>query len=158
MKTALLTLILLLITIAPTAAQDGNLTADCITDFDATVDYFPQKTEAIDAENLNISYHSHYKLVRVGDAFDGAPAFEYVLVQCGAPAPPAGNFAENAQFIEVPAGKLIALSTTQLPALSLLGLSRPFGGGGQRLLHQHPRSGREESNLARSQRLASARK
>lgn len=122
MKTALLTLILLLIATAPAAAQDGNLTEGCITDFDAAVDYFPQKTEVVDAENLSISYHSHYKLVRVGDAFDGAPAFEYVLVQCGAPAPPVENFAENAQFIEVPAGKLIALSTTQLPALSLLGI------------------------------------
>lgn len=122
MKTALLTLILLLIATAPAAAQDGNLTEGCITDFDAAVDYFPQKTEVVDAENLSIAYHSHYKLVRVGDAFDGAPAFEYVLVQCGAPAPPVENFAENAQFIEVPAGKLIALSTTQLPALSLLGI------------------------------------
>ncbi len=122
MKTALLTLILLLITTAPTAAQGDNLTAGCITDFDSAVDYFPQKAEVIDADNLSVSYHGHYKLLRVGDAYDGAPPFEYVLVQCGAPAPPPENFAENAQFIDVPAGKLIALSTTQLPALSLLGI------------------------------------
>ena len=122
MKTALLALILLLITTAPTIAQDGNLTAGCITDFDAAVDYFPQKAEVVDAKNMSISYHGHYKLVRVGDAYAGAPPFEYVLVQCGAPAPPLEDFAENAQFIEVPAGKLIALSTTQLPALSLLGI------------------------------------
>ncbi|MCY3575359.1 MAG: ABC transporter substrate-binding protein [Chloroflexi bacterium] len=122
MKSVLLALILLLIPIAPIAAQDGNLTDGCITDFDATVDYFPQKAEVIDAGNLTVSYHGHYKLVRVGNAFDGAPAFDYVLVQCGAPAPPAEDFADNAQFIEVPAGRLIALSTTQLPALSLLGV------------------------------------
>lgn len=122
MKTALLTLILLLITTAPTVAQDDNLTAGCITDFDAAVDYFPQKVEIVDAANLTVTYHSHYKLARVGDAYAGAPSFEYVLVQCGAPAPPREDFAENAQFIEVPAGKLIALSTTQLPALSLLGI------------------------------------
>lgn len=122
MKTALLTLILLLITTTPTFAQDANLTTGCITDFDAAVDYFPQKTEVVDAENMTISYHGHYKLVSVGDAYAGAPAFDYVLVQCGAPAPPVEDFAENAQFIEVPAGKLIALSTTQLSALSLLGI------------------------------------
>ena len=122
MKTALLVLILLLIITAPTVAQDDNLTAGCIIDFDAAVDYFPQKAEVVDAENMTISYHGHYKLVRVGDAYDGAPPFEYVLVQCGAPAPPPEDFAENAQFIEVPAGKLIALSTTQLSALSLLGI------------------------------------
>ncbi|MCY4464988.1 MAG: ABC transporter substrate-binding protein [Chloroflexi bacterium] len=122
MKTALLAFILLLITTAATAAQDGNLTAGCITDFDAAVDYFPHKAEVVDATNLTVSYHGHYKIVRVGNAFAGAPPFEYVLVQCGAPAPPVENFAENAQFLEVPAGKLIVLSTTQLPALSLLGL------------------------------------
>ncbi|MCY4147478.1 MAG: ABC transporter substrate-binding protein [Chloroflexi bacterium] len=120
MKTALLTVILLLIIIAPSTAQDSNLTDGCITDFDAAIDYFPQKTEVVDADNLTISYHGHYKLVQVGDAYDGAPAFDYVLVQCGAPAPSGEDFAANAQFIEVPAGKMIALSTTQLPALSLL--------------------------------------
>ena len=121
MKTALLTLILLFTALA-SAAQADNLTAGCISDFDAAVDYFPQKTEVIDASNFAVSYHGHYKLLRVEDAYDGALPFEYVLVQCGAPAPPVTAFAQNAQFIEVPTGRLIALSTTQLPALSLLGI------------------------------------
>ena len=106
----------------PMAAQDANLTDDCVTDYVADVDYFPQKVEIRDAENFSVEYFGHYKVVRVQDAFAGAPTFEYVLVQCGAPAPSAADFPAGTQFIEVPTGDVITLSTTQLPALSQLGL------------------------------------
>ena len=122
MKFALLSLLLLLSGIAPAAAQDANLAESCIAEYDASVDYFPHKVEIIDAANFTVSYHDHYKVIRVANAFDGAPAFEYVLAQCGAPMPPAGDFADSAQFIQVPAGDLITLSTTQLPALTQLDL------------------------------------
>ena len=104
------------------AAQDANLTDGCVTNYVADVDYFPQKVDIRDAENFSAAYFNHYKVVRVADAFAGAPPFEYVLVQCGTPAPPAESFAAGTQFIEVPAGDVIALSTTQLPVLSQLGL------------------------------------
>ena len=54
--------------------------------------------------------------------------------------PDPADFPAGAQFIEVPGGDLITLSTTQLPALSLLGLLDQARGGRQRLLHQHSRS------------------
>ena len=122
MKSVSLVLIALLACFAPVAAQAENLTAGCVEDYSAEVDYFPEKVEILDATKFSIEYHKHYKVVRVADAFDDAPSFEYVLLQCGTPAPPAADFAEGAQFIDVPTGALITLSTTQLPPLSQLDL------------------------------------
>ena len=122
MQSILTALMILLWCLLPATAQDANLTDGCVTDYAADVDYFPQKAEIQDAENFSVEYFGHYKVVRVTDAFVGAPTFEYVLVQCGAPMPAAEDFAPGTQFIEVPAGDVIALSTTQLPVLAELGL------------------------------------
>ncbi len=122
MKRKLVLFFSILMFLIPAAAQDLNLTEGCISDFSADVDYFPEKVEIVDADKFTVAYHNHYKVISVQDAYDGAPGFDYVLVQCGAPAPPAADFAEGAQFIEVPAGEIITLSTTQLPALAQLGL------------------------------------
>ena len=119
---SLVSIFIALLFLSPIAAQDSNLTDGCVSDYAADVDYFPDKVEIIDALNFSIEYHNHYKVLRVTDAFEGAPSFVYVLVQCGTPTPPASDFADGAQFIEVPSGELITLSTTQLPALSQLGL------------------------------------
>ncbi len=122
MKAALLALFILVTSLLPASALDENLTAGCVADYSAEVDYFPDKIEIVDAAKFTIDYHNNYKVVSVADAFDGAPSFNYVLVQCGTPAPFLDEFPEGTQFIEVPAGDLITLSTTQLPALSQLGL------------------------------------
>lgn len=119
--------VLLFLLIVPTIAQEQiavpeNLTDDCVTDFDESVDYFPEKVEFLDATNISIEYHNYYKVVTVLDAFDGAEPFDYVLVQCGTPMPAVDDFADDTQFIEVPAGDIIALSTTQLPSLTQLDL------------------------------------
>ena len=120
MKATLFVLVVLLSSLLPAAALDRNLTDGCVENYAADVDYFPQKVEAVDAARFTIEYFNNYKVIRVADAFDGAPDFRYVLVQCGTPAP--AQAPEGAQFIEVPTGSLITLSTTQLPALSRLGL------------------------------------
>ncbi len=122
MKTKLLILALLLVSLLQVRAQAVNLTDDCVSDYSDEIDYFPQKVDIVDAVRFSVKYFNHYKVVSVSDAFDGAPDYNYVLVQCGAPMPPAEDFAAGAQFIEVPAGKVITLSTTQLPALSQLDL------------------------------------
>lgn len=111
-----------LLVIMPVAAQDDMNPAECVAEYDATVDYFPEKVEISDAENLTVEYFNNYKLVTVADAFDGADPFTYVLVQCGTPAPEAEEFPDGTQFIEVPAGDIITLQTTQLPHLTTLGL------------------------------------
>ena len=104
------------------AAPEANLIDACVTDFDPSVDYFPDKVEVADAENFSVEYFNNYKVVTVQDAFIDAPTFNYVLVQCGTPAPDADDFPEGTQFIEVPAGNIISLSTTQLPHLDALNL------------------------------------
>lgn len=126
MSKFIIVLISLLVSITPALAQDlvpdTNLTDSCVTDYDPNVDYFPEKVEITDAAGFDVSYFNHYKVVTVTDAFDNAPVYDYVLVQCGTPAPDAADFAEGTQFIEVPAGNLIALSTTQIPHLIELDL------------------------------------
>lgn len=122
MKSTLLAIIVLLASLPPAAALDANLTNGCVEDYAADVDYFPQKIEVADAAKFKVEYFNNYKLVSVADAFDGASDFHYALVQCGTPAPSPADFAEGTQFIQVPTGDLITLSTTQLPALSQLGL------------------------------------
>lgn len=129
MKKAFALLVVLLIgvfAIAPVSAQDAvideNLTDECVTTYDPAVDYFPEKTEITDAENFAVEYHNNYKVVTVTDAFDGAEPFLYVLVQCGTPAPDTADFPDDTQFIEVPAGDLVAMSTTILPHVAELEL------------------------------------
>ncbi len=112
----------LLFSLPPVSAQAVNLTDGCVSDYSADVDYFPHKLEVLDAVRFSVEYFNHYKVVSVSDSFDGSPDFEYVLVQCGTPPPPVTDFPAGTQFIEVPTGEVITLSTTQLPALSQLDL------------------------------------
>lgn len=122
MKIKLLILVLLLSGMHQVYAGDGNLTDSCVSDYSEEIDYFPQKVEIVDAARFSVEYFKHYKVVSVSDAFEGAPEFRYVLAQCGTPMPPADGFATGTQFIEVPTGRVVTLSTTQLPALSQLDL------------------------------------
>ena len=114
-----------LLAVIPAFAQedtvlDDNLTEECVTDFDPAVDYFPEKIEIDEAENFAVSYFNNYKVVTVTGSMQ---TFDYVLVQCGTPAPEADDFPEGAQFIEVPAGNIISLSTTFLPGIAQLDLA-----------------------------------
>jgi iron complex transport system substrate-binding protein len=116
-----------LLTVLPAWAQggavlDANLTDECAAEYDPNVDYFPDKVEITDAVNFSVEYFNNYKVVTVTNAFDGAEPFTYVLTQCGTPAPDAADFPGGTQFIEVPAGDIITMSTTQLPHLIQLGL------------------------------------
>ena len=122
MKSAFLLIAVLLCGLLPASALDANITAGCVSDYDAAVDYFPEKAVVEDATRFSVEYFNHYKVLSVSDAFDGAPGFDYVLTQCGTPRPDSADFPAGTQFIDVPSGALITLSTTQLPALSLLDL------------------------------------
>lgn len=121
MKRMVLILVSLLLAVMPVLAQEA-VAQGCVTDFDASVDYFPDKVEVVDANGFTVEYFNNYKVITVTNAFNDAPVFDYVLVQCGTPAPDAADFPEGTQFIEVPTGKVIALSTTQIPQLAQLGL------------------------------------
>ena len=105
-------------------AQDANAQA-CVVTYDESVDYFPDKAELGYAEGFEVRYFNNYKVVNVTNPWIGATVndqFQYVLVQCGTPAPDPADFLPTAQFIEVPAGTLISMSTTQLPHLTALDL------------------------------------
>jgi iron complex transport system substrate-binding protein len=105
---------------SPTQAQEAS--PACVTDYDPQTDYFPDKMEVTQAQNFSLRYENNYKVLTVEDAFDGAPAFSYVLIQCGTPPPATETFPAGTQFIEVPTGRVVALSTTQLPHLVALGM------------------------------------
>jgi iron complex transport system substrate-binding protein len=102
--------------IAPTA----NLTQGCVENYDPAVDYFPEKISIEDATGFVVEYFNNYKIVTVLNPWRGAQEqFRYVIVQCGTPAP---TDIANALVIEAPAGRVIAMSTTQLPHLEKLDL------------------------------------
>ena len=99
---------------------EANMLDGCVEGYDATIDYFPQKSKLTHTEGFSVEYHGNYKVVSVNTPWPGAEeAFQYVLVQCGTPAP--AGF-ETSQIIEVPAKSIITMSTTYLPFLDKFGL------------------------------------
>jgi iron complex transport system substrate-binding protein len=116
------------ITIAPTVAAapaavapKTNLTEGCVDKFDPAIDYFPEKAGLKAVSGLKIEYFKNYKVVTVETPWPGATkAFQYVLVQCGTPAP---TNIPDGQVINVPAKTLVAMSTTELPIIEQLGLT-----------------------------------
>lgn len=100
---------------ADTAAQE------CIADFDPTVDYFPDKSEIVDAENFHIGYEKSYQVLTVEEPFPEGDPESYVLVRCGAPAPELNGALADAPEITVPITSLYSASTTHLPLVTALG-------------------------------------
>lgn len=97
------------------AQNAENVTEGCVTTFDASVDYFPEKSEIEYSEGYNIEYFNNYKVITVTTPWVGAETpFTYALVQCGTPAPETATFDA---VIEVPITSVISMSTTYLPAL-----------------------------------------
>lgn len=111
-------------TIAPTVAvlevPTINLTEGCVTDYDPQIDYFPEKVSLRDSVGWTIEYFNNYKVITVLNPWrDADVQFRYVLVQCGTPPP---DNVGDALVIEVPVKSVVAMSTSQLPHLSELGL------------------------------------
>lgn len=101
------------------AAQDANLTDGCVDSYDPDVDYFPQKVTVTDATGFTVEYFNNYKLVTVVIPWQGADEpVQYVLVQCGTPAPDD----VDAPVIEVPVGRWVSMSTTFIPHIITQGL------------------------------------
>ena len=99
-------------------APTENIRSGGIPEYATGVDYFPEKASVIDAVNFTVSYHDNYKRVTVLETTPGSGPSEYILVQRGAPAPP---HVEDATVIEVPIRSIFTSSTTQLPALEVIG-------------------------------------
>lgn len=103
-----------------TATDTEGLASDCISDFDPTVDYFPDKVEVTEAENFSITYENSYQILTVDEPFPGGDPETYVLVRCGAPEPALPDDLAAAQQIPVPISTLYSGSTTHLPLITEL--------------------------------------
>ncbi|NJN65687.1 MAG: ABC transporter substrate-binding protein [Chloroflexaceae bacterium] len=104
---------------APPIQLAQNITDGCVIRgaYDPQQDYFPQKVDLDYSSAWNVEYYRNYKVINVTNPWTGASeTFQYVLVQCGTPAPSEEDY-PDAQFIEVPIDTIVMLSTTYLPHL-----------------------------------------
>jgi iron complex transport system substrate-binding protein len=126
--------ILVVLVIVPFSASAQAV--ECVTEYDAAVNYFPDEVSVEYAQGFTVEYFNHYKVVTSTLPWPGATAadaFQYVLVQCGTPVPE--GFAD-AQIIEVPVQRVISMSTTYLPAFTELDvLDRLIGLDGYSVLY-----------------------
>jgi iron complex transport system substrate-binding protein len=95
--------------------------SDCITDFRAGTDYFPDKSTVLDATNFTLSYHDSYQVLTVEQPYPHGRPESYVLVRCGAPTPALTGDLAGAQPITVPVASLYSASSTQLGMITELG-------------------------------------
>ena len=95
--------------------------SDCITDFRAGTDYFPDKSTVLDATNFTLSYHDSYQVLTVEQPYPHGRPESYVLVRCGAPTPALTGDLAGAQRITVPVASLYSASITQLGMITELG-------------------------------------
>lgn len=100
---------------ADTASADSALTEnpqECVASYDPAVDYFPAKVNADYAEDWQVTYFNHYKVVTVGPVGDAAAGDTetYVLVQCGTPAPELTGDLADAHVVEIPVERLFETS------------------------------------------------
>ncbi|KAI7896389.1 uncharacterized protein EV154DRAFT_236929 [Mucor mucedo] len=105
------------IAIASVAAQaptSNLLNGACVTNYDASVDYFPQKLNTAEdkATFFTIEYHNNYKTV-----INHRSGVSYTLVQCGTPAP--ANADNSTRVREIPVTKVAAMETTAVPYLEV---------------------------------------
>lgn len=92
--------------------------AECVQDFDASTDYFPDKVEPGHSTFWSISYHNSYKVLTVPNSeFPEGPDLDYVLVQCGTPAPDLTGELEGALMVEIPVDRTIITHANGLAML-----------------------------------------
>ncbi len=101
------------------AEPDANLTDGCVDEYSPDVDYFPEKMTVAESSGFQIEYFNHYKLITVPTPVPGGTSEQYVLVQCGTPAPT--EYAD-AVVVEIPVERVVSMSTTYLPHLEQLGV------------------------------------
>ncbi|OKH18321.1 ABC transporter substrate-binding protein [[Limnothrix rosea] IAM M-220] len=134
-KTALIIISFgILLSACQSATEKPTLSAHdhCVEEFDATVDYFPEKVEPYYAQGFTVEYHPNYKLVTVKQPWEEAAVdLNYVFVQCGTPAP---THYPEATIVEIPSQRVLAMSTTYLPHIEKLGQLHALVGVGDRRL------------------------
>ncbi len=106
----------------------SNLAFGCVEEYRPGVDYFPDQVGLEYAEGFTVEYFDTYKVITVLDPWPGSDTtFQYLLVQCGTPAP---EGFDDALLVEVPAMSMVAMETTALPHLVALDLTGRLAGVG----------------------------
>ncbi|MEM7417503.1 MAG: ABC transporter substrate-binding protein [Gemmatimonadota bacterium] len=96
----------------------------CVSDFDPTHDYYPDKADIRHASNFSVSYHGHYKVLRSSmPATNWGPEIvdAVVLHRCGTPAPELEGALSDAPVVETPIQRLATNSVASALRLRELG-------------------------------------
>ncbi|KAF8934132.1 hypothetical protein BGZ58_005921 [Dissophora ornata] len=107
-----------LASLAASQSQGAIGQSDCVTNYDSNTDYFPSKITVDDAALFKVRYMNNYKVVT-----NTAPGInmDYVLTQCGTPAPNASLFSNTTVFVSVPVTNAASTATTALAYIEMLG-------------------------------------
>jgi iron complex transport system substrate-binding protein len=123
LRTILFFLLALILAAAPAFAQDANPTG-CVENYNASVDYFPDKVESEYSEVWDVAYFNHYKvLTTYPSTREAGDDQTYVLVQCGTPAPELTGDLEGATVIDVPIARIFDATGVGLPGIEALGVA-----------------------------------
>ncbi len=100
-----------------------NNLQQCVDEYDPEADYFPDKTQAEYALEWQVEYFNNYKLVTVDTdtSADSENLIQYVLVQCGTPAPALSGDLSDAMVVQVPVQRYWEGGGATYAALDALG-------------------------------------
>jgi iron complex transport system substrate-binding protein len=82
-------------------------------------DLFPEKAKVAYAKGFKITYHDHFKVVKIMSPFEkSTDTLTYVLVQRGTPRPIGYK---DSQVIEIPVRSMVAMSSLHIGLVGFLG-------------------------------------
>lgn len=91
-------------------------------------DLFPEKAKVAHAKGFKISYHKHYKVVRIMSPFEkSTDTLTYVLVQRGTPRPIGYK---DSQVVEIPVRSMVAMSSLHIGLIGFLACEEILTGMG----------------------------
>jgi iron complex transport system substrate-binding protein len=130
-----------------------NLNGECVEGFDPSIDYLPDKISPKHARIYSVSYHGHYKVVRLNaqriNQEENTVTDSMVLVQCGSPAPTLQGELAGATVIEVPARTIAANDNIDVAFINRLGQAeRLVAVGGREIYNEQIRRRWDEKKLA----------
>ncbi len=111
--------------VALTEKPEQNLQQACVANFDAQIDYFPERTAFRHSSQLSVQYHRHYKLITFRPSVSAEETVTLLLVQCGTPVP---DHAPATVVVSVPVARIATASSSMLGAAADLGLVDRFVG------------------------------
>ncbi|KAG0246936.1 hypothetical protein BGX31_005424 [Mortierella sp. GBA43] len=125
LQTFPLALLLLPFLVSHVASQSqGTLEqSSCIANYDPQTDYFSNKITVDNAALFKIQYEKNYKVLTttMTDGTGNPIQHQYVLTQCGTPAPRAELFDSGAVFVWIPVTNAASTATTAVSFIEMLG-------------------------------------